>query len=421
MSATYSRGVPLARMFEGVVIALDSIRANKARAFLTILGVAIGVMVVIAIGSAITGINRSVTTMLESTGPKTFFVFRFFQGGLNISDGSDELSPWRKNPWLTPAEAEMIRQLPSIRDVSISEGAQGPVSYGSTKIGSVSIAGFSPAWVLVNGGELRAGRSFTPVEFAAGARVAVINDKLAESLFPGLDPIGKKIKIYGETFSVIGLHVEASSLFGGGGSPRLAMPHTTFTKVADYWKGWMDIAVLPTDNATVLEAQDEVVAAMRARRGLKPAEENNFSIVTQDKLLESFNSVTQGFFFVMLALSSVGLMVGGVGVVAIMMISVTERTREIGVRKALGATRREIMFQFLIEAATLTLVGCLIGMILGALIAWAVRSFSPIPAQVPLGSVVAAVAASILTGVLFGLYPANKASRLDPVEALRYE
>ncbi len=421
MSTTYSRGVPLARMFEGVVIALDSIRANKARAFLTILGVAIGVMVVIAIGSAITGINRSVTTMLESTGPKTFFVFRFFQGGLNISDGSDELSPWRKNPWLTPAEAEMIRQLPSIRDVSISEGAQGPVSYGSTKIGSVSIAGFSPAWVLVNGGELRAGRSFTPVEFAAGARVAVINDKLAESLFPGLDPIGKKIKIYGETFTVIGLHVEASSLFGGGGSPRLAMPHTTFTKVADYWKGWMDIAVLPTDNATVLEAQDEVVAAMRARRGLKPAQENNFSIVTQDKLLESFNSVTQGFFFVMLALSSVGLMVGGVGVVAIMMISVTERTREIGVRKALGATRREIMFQFLIEAATLTLVGCVIGMILGALIAWAVRSFSPIPAQVPLGSVVAAVAASILTGVLFGLYPANKASRLDPVEALRYE
>ena len=421
MSATYSRGIPIARMLEGVGIALDSIRANKARAFLTILGVAIGVMVVIAIGSAITGINRSVTAMLESAGPKTFFVFRFFQGGLNISDGSDELSPWRRNPWLTPSEAEMIRRLPSIRDIALSENTQGPVSYGSTKLGSVSISGFSPAWVLVTGGELRAGRSFTPVEYASSARVAVINDKLAESLFPGLDPVGKRIKIYGQTFTVIGMHVEASSLFGGGGSPRLAIPHTTFTKVADYWKGWMDIAVLPTESATVLQAQDEVVAAMRARRGLKPGEENNFSIVTQDKFLESFNSVTQGFFFVMLALSSVGLMVGGVGVVAIMMISVTERTREIGVRKALGATRREIMFQFLIEAATLTLVGCLIGMILGALIAWGVRSWTPIPAAVPLGSVVAAVGASILTGVLFGLYPANKASKLDPVEALRYE
>ncbi len=421
MSATYSRGSGLARMGEGVGIALDSIRANKVRAFLTILGVAIGVMVVIAIGSTISGINNSVTAMLETAGPKTFFVFRFFQGGLNISDGSDELSPWRRNPWLTPDEAEMIRRLPAIRDVSISENANGPVSYGSTKLSSVDMGGFSPAWVLVTGGELRAGRSFTPVEYASGAHVAVINDKLAESLFPHVDPIGKRIKIFGQTFEVIGLHVEAASLFGGGGSPRLAMPHTTFMKVADYWKGWMQIAVLPRETATVQEAQDEVVGALRGRRGLKPGQDNTFAIVTQDKFLDAFNSITQGFFFVMLALSSVGLMVGGVGVVAIMMISVTERTREIGVRKALGATRREIMFQFLIEAATLTLVGCLVGLVLGALIALGVRSFTPIPARVPLMSVVAAIAASCLTGILFGLYPANKASKLDPVDALRYE
>jgi putative ABC transport system permease protein len=143
--------------------------------------------------------------------------------------------------------------------------------------------------------------------------------------------------------------------------------------------------------------------------------------VTQDRVLDTFNKITAAFFIVMIALSSVGLMVGGVGVVAIMMISVTERTREIGVRKALGATRREIMFQFLVEAATLTLVGCVVGMALGAVIAWGIRSFTRIPATVPLLSVVAAVAASILTGVLFGLYPANKASRMDPVEALRYE
>jgi putative ABC transport system permease protein len=415
------RVMTLARLSEGVGIALSSLRSNKVRAALTILGVAIGVMVVIAIGSAITGINRNVTEMLETAGPKTFFVFRFFQGGINISDGSDELSPWRKNPWLSVADAELIRRLPSIRDVSVSENANGPVSYQTTKLSGVGIAGFGPSWVLVTGGELMAGRSFTPVEYAAGSHVAVINDKLAESLFPGLDPIGKRIKVFGQSFEVIGLHVEAASLFGGGGSPRLAMPHTTFTKVADYWKGWMDIAVMPTDEATVAEAQDEVTAALRGARGLKPGQENNFAIVTQDKFLESFNSVTNGFFIVMLALSSVGLMVGGVGVVAIMMISVTERTREIGVRKALGATRREIMFQFLVEAATLTLVGCIFGMVLGALIAWGVRSFTPIPAQVPMGSVVAAVLASICTGVLFGLYPANKAAKLDPVEALRYE
>ena len=411
----------LSRMFEGSAIALDSLRGNKVRAALTILGVAIGVTVVIAMASAITGINRSITGILESAGPKTFFVHRYFSGGLEVSDGSDELSPWRRMPWITVEEAELIRRLPTVRDVNIGEYTNGPVSFEGVEVKSVAMAGMSPTWNLVNGGDLLAGRNFSNVEYAAGARVAIINDKLAESLFPRRDAVGKRIKIFGVPFEVIGLHAEAASLFSNADEPRLAIPHTTFTKVTDYRKGWMEIAVLPTENATVQETQDQVAAALRTKRGLRPGQPDNFAIVTQDRILDTFNKITAAFFIAMIALSSVGLMVGGVGVVAIMMISVTERTREIGVRKALGATRREIMFQFLVEAATLTLVGCLAGMAVGGMIAWAIRSFTPIPAAVPLLSVIAAVAASILTGVLFGLYPARKAARMDPVEALRYE
>ncbi len=409
------------RLIEGVMIALGSIRANKVRAALTILGVAIGVTVVIAMGAAITGIDQSIRGILEHAGPKTFFVYRFFRGGINIDDGSDETTPWRHMPWLKPEEAELIRRLPLVRDVNVTEVTDGPVGYADVNLTGVAMAGMGPSWNQVNGGDILEGRNFSPAEYAAGSHVAVINDHLAHALFPGLDPIGKTIRIFGEPFVVVGMHAEAASLFSNADKPRLAIPHTVFTKIADFEKGWMEFAVVPTDSATVQAAQDEVTAALRTARGLRPADPNNFTIMTQNKLLDTFNSITAGFFVAMVALSSVGLMVGGVGVVAVMMISVSERTREIGVRKALGATRREIMFQFLVEAATLTLVGCLIGMGIGTLIAWAVRSFTPVPAAVPLASVVAAVVASILTGVLFGLYPAGKASKLDPVEALRYE
>jgi len=410
-----------ARLFQGMGMALDSVRANKTRAALTILGVAIGVMVVIAMASMITGINSAVARQLETLGPKTFFVFRFFQGGLVISDGSDEMSPWRRNPWLTVEEADHLRGLPSVRDVGYREQSGGPVSYGDQKLSSVSVIGATTNWPLVSGGTIVAGRNWTEIEFAAGANVTVINDKLAETFFPSLDPVGKRIKVFGQLFEVTGIYAEAQSLFGGSSSPIVIMPHGTFIKVADYQKGWMNFVVRPTDSATVAETQDAVIAALRIKRGLKPSQDNNFSVISQDKLLDTFNSITSGFFLVMLALSSVALMVGGVGVIAIMMISVTERTREIGVRKALGATRREILFQFLVEAASLTMLGGAIGLVCGALIAWSIARFTPVPAEVPLWSVAAAIIASAITGICFGMYPATKASRLDPVEALRYE
>jgi putative ABC transport system permease protein len=405
--------------FEGVGIALESLRSNKRRAALTILGIAIGVVVVMVIAAMISGINRSVSNVIESLAPRTFLVWRFFQAGVNVSDGSDESSPWRRNPAIADAEADRIMQLPSVRFVTRREESQATVEYADRRLESVQISGLSAQWVEVNGGDIYPGRTFTRLEDLSNSPVAVINRKLEDQLFRGRDPIGQTIHIAGSTFIVIGVYTPPPSLFSGSTPPFVGVPHGAFVKHVPYLKGWMRLAVAPAPEYTQQEAMDEVVATLRSMRGLKPGQENTFSIVTQDKLLDSWNQVTGMFFLVMLVLSSIGLM--GVGVVAIMMISVTERTREIGVRKALGATRRAILWQFLVEASTLTLVGGAVGMLAGGVLAFLISSFTPIPANVPLWSVVAALVASALTGVGFGLYPASRAARLDPVEALRYE
>ena len=408
-------------LFEGVGIALGSLRASKARAALTILGVAIGVMVVMLMAAMISGINKSVAGVFESIAPRTFLVWRFFRAGINVSDGSDESSPWRRNPAINDLEADRIRLLPSVRFVTRREESSANVEFGSLRLESVQISGLSAEWVEVNGGDVYPGRTFTRLEDVSNSAVAVINRKLEDQLFRGRDPIGQTIHIAGAPFTVIGVYAQPPSLFSGAAPPFVGIPHGSFVKHVPYFKGWMRLAVAPAPGYTQQESMDEVIATLRSIRGLKPGQENTFSIVTQDKLLDSWNQVTGMFFLVMLVLSSIGLMVGGVGVVAIMMISVTERTREIGVRKALGATRREILWQFLVEAATLTLVGGIVGMIAGGLVALVLAVATPVPAHVPLGSIVAALAAAALTGIVFGLYPANKAARLDPVEALRYE
>jgi putative ABC transport system permease protein len=408
-------------LFEGVGIALGSLRANKGRAALTILGVAIGVMVVMIIASMISGINRSVSNTFEQIAPRTFLVWRFFQAGVNISDGSDENSPWRRNPTISEAEADRIAQLPSVRYVTRRDESSAQVEFGDRKLESVSISGLSSQWIEVNGGDIYPGRSFTHMEDLANSRVVVISRKLESQLFEGRDPIGQTVKIAGVHFEVIGVYTPPASLFSGASPPFAGMPHGAFVKYIPFTKGWMRLAVAPDVTIPQQQAIDEVTATLRSMRSLKPGQENTFSIVTQDKLLDSWHQVTGVFFLVMIALSSIGLMVGGVGVVAIMMISVTERTREIGVRKALGATRREILWQFLVEAATLTLVGGAIGMLAGGLVAWLLSAVTPIPAYVPVWSVVVALAASALTGIGFGLYPANRAAKLDPVDALRYE
>jgi putative ABC transport system permease protein len=415
------RGNLFSRAFEGVTLAFDAVRAAKTRAALTILGIAIGVMVVIAMASMISGIQNGVSDIVSRAGPKSFMVMRYFREGIQVSDGSDEMSPWRRRPRLSRHEADLIRDLPAIQDVNIREGGISTVSHRDKSIDDQFVQGMDAVWMRVEGGEIIDGRNFTAIDDALGSNVVVINQSAADILLPSLDPVGRQIKIFGLPFTVIGLYQDPAELFADDDSPKFIMPHGTFAKVGDFERGWISIMVFPTEAATQSDAMDQVTVALRVDRGLKPGEESSFDLVSGDRFLASFNQMTQGFFLVMLVLSSVGLMVGGVGVVAIMMISVTERTREIGVRKALGATRGEILFQFLVEAATLTLMGAAVGLALGGLIALAIRSFTPLPAEIPLWSIVTALIASAITGILFGLYPANKAARLNPVEALRYE
>ena len=404
---------------EGVVIALDALRANKVRAALTILGIAIGVFVVVIISAAIHGINSGIAAEFERAGPTTFFVNRF-PITFEACDGSDDTCVWRNNPPFRIDEWESIGALPSVKLLTVRTGIGASVKYRDRQLSSTGVNAYTAGWLEVDGGDIKRGRDFTPAEDKNGARVVIINDKMTERLFGESEPLGKTIMIREQPFEVIGIYEAGGSFMGEGNSPRAIVSLTAGRRYLNANTDWADLTVKPSTNdrdATI----DDVTAVLRGLRGLRPGQPNDFAIITQDKLFETWNRMTGVFFLVMFVLSAVGLIVGGVGVVAIMMISVTERTREIGVRKAMGATRRVILWQFLVEATTLTAIGAIAGLLFGWLISAVVRTSTPMEMSVPAGAIVAALLASCLTGVLFGMVPASQASRLDPVEALRYE
>jgi len=405
---------------EGVQIALDALRSNKARAALTILGIVIGVATVVAMAAVIAGVRASVTGQLEAMGPKNFTIERFDQTQLRIHDGSQR-PPWEGKPPITMEEAETIRELPGIESVAAAVGTNADVKAGARTLEGIMILGRSHQWTNYAEGDFVSGRNFLPNEEAHSSAVAVVSDGLAATLFPGVDPVGRHVRIGHEQFTIVGVYRQEPNLFSGAMPHWAVVPPTTAIRRLNADEDWISLLVVTDASASQDEAMDHVTVALRTSRGLRPGEENNFALIRQEAFLALFNRITGVFFLVMLVLSSIGLMVGGVGVVAIMMISVTERTREIGVRKALGATRREILWQFLIESMTVTVVGGIIGLALGGGGALLLSKLTPIPATVPLWSVVAALAVSAITGIGFGLYPANRAARLDPVEALRYE
>jgi putative ABC transport system permease protein len=412
----------LSSVKEGVGIAIDSLRANKIRAALTILGIVIGVATVMAMAALIVGIRSTVTDQLQALGPKNFMVERFDQTQISFVDVGAQPPPWLGKPRITPAEAALIAELPTIQSVTASVSSGGELRYGDTVLSSIEFRGRGYLWPEFTQGEMIRGRNYLPSEDQRGAQVAVLSEGAANALFGAIDPLGRRVRLSGQQFQVIGIYREPSNIFSGGGAAMWAtVPTTTAIQRLRADRNWYSLLVVPKPGVDQAVAIDQVTTTLRGSRGLRPIDDNNFAVIRNEALGEMFDRFTGIFFLVMLVLSSIGLMVGGVGVVAIMMISVTERTREIGVRKALGATRREILWQFLVEAVTVTVIGGIIGIMLGGSAATLVGSLTPIPASVPLWSVLAALGVSAFTGIGFGLYPANKASKLDPVEALRYE
>lgn len=422
---------PLGNLREGVRIAIDSIRANFFRSGLTILGVGIGVGVVVIMAAMITGIRVSVQEGIEAAGPRNFFVTRFDLSDVQLIQSGRP--PWWNRPPVSVEETERARTLPGVESAVLSIGLQDPgggggltLEWGGTRISGVQGAAESAEWPEYRLVQFVEGRNFVPAEVEGQRPVIVISNQLATDLFGDQDPIGRRVwATSGEgsrtPLTVVGTVDTGENLFEGQIAHLAVIPYTTALSRMQISDEWAQMIVVPREDVPIEVAADQVIGLLRGMRGLEPGEENDFSILQSTQLLEFFDQFTAVFFIVMLALSSVGLLVGGVGVVGIMFISVTERTREIGVRKALGATGGEILWQFLVEAGVLTLLGGAVGLAVGGGLAMGVARFTPVPAAVPLWAVAAALGMAVLTGMLFGLVPAIRAANMEPVAALRHE
>ena len=410
---------------EGVLIAIDSLRANKVRAVLTISGVAIGVFVVVAMGATVHGMRESFQSDMDEFGTATFQVRRR-NPGFNSCDPSTEDCPERRYPGPSLAEWRALQQLPEVESAMAWLFGGGTVSYRDRTVKNVGYDAQSTEWTTTDMADIVLGRTFTESEHDAATLVTLVNEKLAGELFLDSDPLGKEIVLDGHRFRVIGVYRTKAGFLKtldgrGPETPRMVLPMLTAWRRLDVWRFSLRIMVRPKAGVTRDDAMDAVTATLRGMRGLRPSQPNTFFLIGQDRMMEVFDQLFGAIFLVGIGLSAVGLLVGGVGVIAIMMISVTERTREIGVRKALGATRGTILWQFLVEAATMTTLGAVVGLILGAGGAWLVRAYTPLPASIPASAVVTSLLAAALTGIFFGMLPATRASKLDPVEALRHE
>ncbi len=404
----------------GVGIALDALRANRVRTLLTTAGMVVGVATVMAMASVITGIRAAVMEDLVAIGPENFVVERFDMGGVQLGDFGEGRAPWAGAPAITLREAELLTRLPAVRSATPSVSGSADVRLGRTTVPGVDVEGSGTGWPDYRAGVLVWGRNFLDAEVERSAPVAVLSEGLAREVFGGPVPTAPLL-LGGTAFRVVGVYREKGNLFAAETDRWLVAPYTSAVKHLPVDDEWLEVRVVPEADVSRASAMTDVTAVLRSARGLRPGEPNTFALTGQEAIQGMFDDTTRAFFAVMLLLSSLGLIVGGVGVIAVMTISVTERTREIGVRKSLGATRRAILWQFLVEAVAVTLAGGSVGILLAGSGTLLLARFTPVPAAVPLWSVLTGLGVSVLCGLVFGIVPASRAARLNPVEALRHQ
>jgi putative ABC transport system permease protein len=423
---------------EVVVMALETVRGNKMRSGLTVLGVVIGITSIVGMTAMIRGFDQSLRDSIGAIGPNTIFIQRF---GVSSFANGGEIRQLLKRPNLSISDARALeQQATTLQYVDVELGAGvGPrmarrVYYRDLKTKNLLLLGTSEFFAEGTRIPILAGRFLNGTELQYRRNVVVLGNTAYKLLFEpsGTDPIGKTVRVGSERFEVVGVFDQRPSPggFNTGADDFVVIPYTTYqTKfgLRAFSVGRMgtimniQISVLPREGVSQTAALADVQRVMRIRHGLKLDEPDDFDLFTQDSILKLYDRVSQATFFALIVISSIALMVGGIGVMAIMSITVTERTREIGVRKALGARRVEILFQFLMEAAFLTSLGGVLGIVLGSAIGWAVHFASGFPISLPWWSFAIGLGFSASVGIFFGMYPAFKASRLDPIEALRYE
>ncbi|MDZ7723716.1 MAG: ABC transporter permease [candidate division KSB1 bacterium] len=402
---------------ESFGMALTAIRMNKMRSTLTLLGIIIGVMTIIAMQSLITGLRNSVTSELSVLTSNVFQVQKY------PPVGNYDRREYRNRKDLTRKDADAVRQFATAVEAvgaEVWEFGQ-EIQHADKKTPpTITLAGGTPEFLQNNGYVMQRGRFLTEMDVDYSRNVAIIGVDVLNELFPYSDPMGKEIKIHGERFLVVGLLEEMGDVLGNTRDNRAIIPITRFEKIFGKERS-INITVKAKSPELFDTAMNQTIGILRASRKVEPGRENDFEIRTNDMLIDFFDNMTKYVRIVAIAIASISLIVAGVGIMNIMLVSVTERTREIGIRKAIGAKRRDILWQFMVEAVVLSQVGGVVGILLGILIGKVVEMSAPVPAAIPTGTVILGLLFCSVVGIVFGVYPATKASKLEPIHALRYE